>query len=100
MKSNTTITEKEHKKPEWVKLKRFRKSCFKMQDVCYTDIARELHRSDRTISTIVNLFPDKKSRRIQEYIAERLKTPYKDLWGTDPHHNKTIVTKVKKVVND
>jgi lambda repressor-like predicted transcriptional regulator len=81
-------------------LKRSRKAYFKIRGLKYVDIAREMNLSVRTISTVMNRFPEKKSRAIQKYIADRLCVPYEKLWGVDPHHNKTILTKEKRVVND
>jgi orotate phosphoribosyltransferase-like protein len=80
--------------------KRRRKAYFKMKGLKYTDIAEELKLSDRTVSTIINLFPAKKSLRVQKYISQRLKVQYEKLWGSDPHHNSQILPEKKRVVND
>ena len=81
-------------------LKRRRKAYFKMRGFTYVMLAEEWHVSTRTISTIMNRFPEKKSQALQEAIAKKLSVAYEKLWGIDHHHNSRILTEKKRVVND
>lgn len=77
-------------------LKRRRKALMAYHQVTLAQLARELGLAQRTVGTVVNRYPEKKSRRIQEYIAQRLGVSFEKLWG--PH--KSIITDKKRAVND
>ncbi len=72
-----------------------------MKGIKMTDIARELGLHNKTIHTIVHYYPIKKSRRVQEAIANALNKPFEKIWRHERKrkHNLTI-TKKAKVVND
>lgn len=98
MNHNQTVTE-DSKKKKWNTLKRRRKMLLAWHQVTVTQISREMGLSRETVKTVVNLYPEKKSHRVQEYIAQRLGVPYERLWGSSDQH-RAIITKGKKVVND
>jgi uncharacterized protein VirK/YbjX len=97
MTNNRTVTKQNKKK--WDPFKKRRKWLLFSQQVTYAQIGEEIGRSHETIKTVINLYPEKKSRRIQEYIAERFGVPYEYLWGSSNHHRASL-PKGKKVVND
>jgi lambda repressor-like predicted transcriptional regulator len=70
-----------------------------MKGIRMTDIARELGLHHKTIHTIIHYYPTKKSRRVQEAIANALNKPFEKIWRHERKHNLTI-TKKGKVVND
>lgn len=58
-----------------------RRALLKLHNLTHAQLARETGRSASTIAVIVNLYPRKKSRKIQEHIARRTETPYEAIWG-------------------
>lgn len=97
-KSNQPVTDSAQKK-RWEMLKNRRKMLLAYRGITHAQISREVGRSQWTVGTIVNRYPAKKSLRIQEHIAMRLKVPYERLWGPHPDHTSTIAVK-KRAVND
>jgi|GEM_PF-2119267 len=97
MRHNQTVTDTA-KKNRWELLKRRRKMLLAWHQITMTQIAREMNLSPETIKTVVNLYPERTSRRVQDYIARRLKVPYERLWGfRDQHdHHKGHYNKGKK----
>ena len=74
-----------------------------MKGVTMSDIARTTGNSPHTVGTIVNYYPTKKSRRIQEAIALALNKPYEKIWGDLKYvsrDHRRIVANKKRVVND
>ena len=72
---------------------------FIMKGIKIRDIAKITGNSPKTVGTIINYYPIKKSRRIQEAIANALNKPFEKIWHHERNHNLTI-TKKDKVVND
>ena len=87
------------KKKKWETLKRRRKALLAWHRISLTQIGREMGLSHETIKTVVNLYPERKSRKVQEYIAQRLGVPYEKLWGLSDSH-RAIITNKKRTVND
>lgn len=71
-----------------------------MKGFTMADIARKTGNSPNTVGTVVNYYPIKKSRRIQETIALVLNKKYERVWGHASSHHEAIVTKEKRAVND
>jgi lambda repressor-like predicted transcriptional regulator len=59
-----------------------RRALLRLHNLTLAQLSRETGRAAATIGTIINCYPKKKSREIQEYIAKRTKTPYARIWGT------------------
>jgi lambda repressor-like predicted transcriptional regulator len=70
-----------------------------MKGIKITEIAKITGNSPKTVGTIINYYPIKKSRRIQEAIANALSRPFEKIWRHERNHNLTI-TKKRRVVND
>ena len=85
MKRNQTVITNTKKK-KWETLKRRRKALLAWHQVSLAQIGREMGLSHETIKTVVNLYPERKSRKVQEYITQRLGVPYEKLWGFADHH--------------
>ncbi len=75
------------------------KAMLTIRSITMSDIARTTGNSPHTVGTVVNYYPVKKSRRIQEAIANALNKPFEKVWPHERHHRLTI-SKTKKVVND
>ncbi len=78
-------------------LKRRRKALLALHGLTHVQIASEIGLSPSTVQVVVN--GHRKSRRIQQHIADRLNVPFEKLWGTGGHH-KQIVTNNDRAVND
>lgn len=90
---------KRNKTQQAEKLRGERKALLARRNIKMSEIAREMGRAQATIQTVINLYPDKKSRYVQEYLAQRLNVPYERLWGSSDDH-KSILTNKKQAVND
>jgi lambda repressor-like predicted transcriptional regulator len=78
---------------------RRRKALLAYHGVSLAQLARKIGRSQHTLSTVVNRYPEKKSRYIQERIAEILNVPYEKLWNDPPHQHESIVSSERGSVN-
>ncbi len=76
------------------------KAWMKLYDIKYRDVALP-GKSLVTVGTIINYYPVKKSRKIQEKIARALKKPFREVWpdpGPEiPNHVPSISTKKRGV---
>lgn len=101
MKSSFSMTRrtKRMKDQKADELRRERKACLARADLKMAQIAREMELAQSTVQTVINLFPQKKSSRVQEYLAVRLGEPYEKLWGTSDRHGHSIPSR-KRVVNE
>lgn len=61
---------------------RERHALLALHGIKLADIARATGRSQKTVSTVVNSYPIKKSRPIQEWIAQHTNKTYEQIWGT------------------
>lgn len=68
--------------------KRQRKALLALHGLTPASIAKGVGRNIRTVCTIVNRYPDKKSRPIQEYIAQHTDKTYEQIWGTVEQNKK------------
>jgi hypothetical protein len=83
---------------------RQRKALLALHGLTPTNIARGTGRNVRTVCTIINRYPEKKSRPIQEYIAQHTNKCYEQIWGTveqkwpvngNGHHSTTVADNKK-----
>jgi hypothetical protein len=61
---------------------RERHALLALHGIKLADIARATGRSQKIVSTVVNSYPLKKSRPIQEWIAQHTNRSYERIWGT------------------
>jgi transcriptional regulator with XRE-family HTH domain len=62
-------------------------------------IARKLGISRQTVNETINLRPRYRSSYIRKAIAEAVGIRYKDLWGTSPLSDDSIVRHYQRAVN-
>lgn len=90
---------KKNKTKQAEKLRGERKALLARKNIKMAEIAREMGRSQSTVQTVINLYPKKKSRYVQEHLAQRLNVPYERLWGSVDDH-KSILANKQRAVND
>lgn len=74
--------------------RRQRKALLSLHGITMTNIARAIGCNPKTVSTIVCRYPEKKSRRIQEYIAAHTGKTFAQIWGTIPD-GRTLKRKIR-----
>lgn len=63
---------------------RQRKALMALHGITAAQVARDLRLSQSTVTVIINYYPLKRSRRVQEYIAQHTNASYERIWGTIP----------------
>jgi hypothetical protein len=71
---------------------RERRSLLALHGITTTEIARRIGRARSTVSTVINYYPRKRSKRIQEQIARLLLVNYESLWGGSSKHATTLTS--------
>lgn len=61
---------------------RERKALLALHGLRAVDIAAATGRNIRTVITIINHYPEKKSKPIQQWIAQHTNKTYEQIWGT------------------
>lgn len=69
--------------------KRRRKALLVLCGITGRMIAKGTGRNEHTVSTVLNHYPEKKSRVIQTWIAAHTNTTYERIWGNAPRTRRT-----------